>query len=144
VSRIQPDLNRFRQIVRGRVREELRKHLGQQELIGRRGKQTVSIPIPHLELPRFAHDPDGQGVGQGDGEDGGRKAGDKPGQHMLEAEFAVEELAALLGDALKLPRIEPRGRDELDSRGGRYTGIAPTGPESLRHFKRSANSSATS
>ena len=28
MSRIQGDVNRFRQIVRGRVREELRKHLG--------------------------------------------------------------------------------------------------------------------
>ena len=50
MSRIQPDLSRFKQIVRGRVREELRKHLGRQELIGRQGKHVVSIPIPHLDL----------------------------------------------------------------------------------------------
>ena len=69
-NRIQPDVNRFRQIVRGRVREELRRHLGHQELIGRQGKQVVSIPVPHLELPHFVHDPGGQGVGQGDGQAG--------------------------------------------------------------------------
>jgi len=139
LSRIQPDLSRFKQIVRGRVREELRKHLGRQELIGRQGKHVVAIPIPHLDLPHFIHDPGGKGVGQGDGQDqgNGSKAGDKPGQHVLEAEFTVEELATLLGDALELPRIEPRGRDELDTAGGRYSGISPTGPESLRHFKRS-------
>jgi uncharacterized sporulation protein YeaH/YhbH (DUF444 family) len=139
MSRIQPDLSRFKQIVRGRVREELRKHLGRQELIGRQGKNVVSIPIPHLDLPHFVHDPGGKGVGQGDGQGqgDGSKAGDKPGQHVLEAEFTVEELATLLGDALELPRIEPRGRDELDTAGGRYSGISPTGPESLRHFKRS-------
>ena len=62
MANIKSDVNRFRQIVRGRVREELRKHLGHQELIGRQGKQVVSIPIPQLELPRFAHDPDGKGV----------------------------------------------------------------------------------
>ena len=68
MSKIKSDVNRFRQIVRGRVREELRKHLGHQELIGKQGKRVVSIPIPQLELPRFVHDPDGKGVGQGDGQ----------------------------------------------------------------------------
>ena len=59
VSKIKSDLSRFRQIVRGHVREELKKHLGHQELIGRQGKQIVSIPIPQLELPHFVHDPGG-------------------------------------------------------------------------------------
>jgi uncharacterized sporulation protein YeaH/YhbH (DUF444 family) len=137
-NRIQPDVNRFRQIVRGRVREELRRHLGHQELIGRQGKRVVSIPVPHLEQPHFVHDPGGQGVGQGDGQAGeGKKAGNESGRHVLEAEFTVEELAAMLGDALELPRIVPKGRDELDSKGGRYSGISKYGPESLRHFKRS-------
>ena len=43
----------------------------------------------------------------------------------------------MLGEALELPRIEPKGTDELVSPAGRYTGIATSGPESLRHFKRS-------
>ncbi len=139
MSRIQADLSRFRQIVRGRVREELRRHLGRQELLGRQGKHVVSIPIPQIELPHFVHDPGGQGLGQGDGEpaDGGGRAGDQPGQHLLEAEFTIDELAALLGEALELPRIRPKGRDELETAGRRYRGISPTGPESLRHFKRS-------
>ena len=46
MSRIQSDVNRFRQIVRGKVREELRKHLGHHEMVGRRGKRMVSIPVP--------------------------------------------------------------------------------------------------
>jgi len=140
MSRIQSDVNRFRQIVRGRVREELQRHLGHQELIGRQGKRLVSIPVPHLELPRFVHDPGDQGVGQGDGEGAGgegRQAGKDPGEHILEAEFSIEELAEMLGEALELPRIRPKGRDELETRNGHYTGVAPVGPESLRHFKRS-------
>jgi len=134
---MQSDLNRFRDIVRGRVRDELRKHLGQQELFGKRGREIVSIPIPHLELPHFAHDFGGRGVGQGDGDGDGAKAGKDPGRHILEAEFTVEELAQLLGEALELPRIRPKGRDDLDSRNWRYTGISTTGPESLRHGRRS-------
>ena len=138
MPRIESDLNRFRQIVRGRVREELRHHLGRQEMLGREGKRIVSIPIPHLDLPRFVHDPDGKGVGQGEGEAGqGTGAGKDPGEHLLEAEFTVEELAQLLGEALELPRIEPKGRDEIETKSYRYSGISPVGPESLRHFKRS-------
>jgi uncharacterized sporulation protein YeaH/YhbH (DUF444 family) len=137
VSRIQSAVNRFRQIVRGKVREELRKHLGHHEMFGREGKRLVSIPIPHLELPRFVHDPGG-GVGQGEGDAGdGPGAGKDPGQHILEAEFSVEELAEMLGEALELPRIQPKGHDEIDSARGRYTGVSVVGPESLRHFKRS-------
>ena len=135
MSHIHSDANRFRQIVRGKVREELRRHLGHHEMFGRQGKQVVSIPVPTLELPRLVHDPDGRGVGQGDGD--GRKAGKDPGKHLLEAEFTIEELARMLGEALELPRISPKGQDEMDSTRGRYTGISKVGPESLRHFKRS-------
>jgi uncharacterized sporulation protein YeaH/YhbH (DUF444 family) len=139
VPRIESDLNRFRQIVRGRVREELKKHLGHTELFGKQGGRVVSIPVPHLDLPHFIHDTGGKGVGQGDGagDGSGQGAGDQPGAHILEAEFSVEELAKMLGEALELPRIRPKGEDELASRGGRYTGITTSGPESLRHFKRS-------
>lgn len=138
VAQIEGDVNRFRQIVKGRVRDELRKHLGHQEMIGRRGGHAVSIPVPHLDLPRFVHDPGGKGVGQGDGEAGeGSGAGKDPGQHILEAEFTVEELAKMLGDALELPRIQPKGHHEIEDHGRRYNGVAPVGPESLRHFRRS-------
>ncbi len=140
MSRIQSDASRFRKIVRGKVREELKRHLGHHELFGREGKHVVSIPVPHLELPRFVHDPGGKGVGQGDaaGAGGeGNKAGKGPGQHILEAEFSVEELAQMMGEALELPRIEPKGHDELAAERGQYTGISTVGPESLRHFKRS-------
>jgi uncharacterized sporulation protein YeaH/YhbH (DUF444 family) len=120
------------------VRDELRKHLGQQELIGRQGKKAISIPIPQVEMPHFVHGTGGKGVGQGEGADGeGTKAGKDPGQHILEAEFTVDELAQLLGEALELPRIEPRGRDEINTGAVKYTGISRVGPESLRHFKRS-------
>ena len=139
MSRIQSDVNRFRNIVKGRVREELRKHLGQHDLYGREGKRVVAIPIPHLELPRFVHDPGGKGVGQGEGEGEGEgsKAGKDPGQHILEAEFSVDELAEMMGEALELPDIEPKGSDEIEAGGGQYTGVSNVGPESLRHFKRS-------
>jgi uncharacterized protein len=50
---IEQDSIRFRQIVRGQMRENLRKYISNGELIGRQGKDLVSIPIPQIELPRF-------------------------------------------------------------------------------------------
>lgn len=149
IAKIEQDTSRFRQIVRGRVRENLRKYMSSGELIGRQGRDLVSIPIPQVELPqfRFGRQQAG-GVGQGDGEAGtpvafdpdqpgeGDEAGNLPGEHILEVEVSLQELAKILGDELELPNIEPRGRENIESRVDRYTGIRRVGPESLRHFKR--------
>src|SRR5207253_8099374 len=62
--------------------------------------------------------------------------GDQPGGHILEVELSMEELAAILGEELALPRIEPRGKKNIITTKDKYTGIRQAGPESLRHFKR--------
>ena len=55
----------------------------------------------------------------------------------------LEELAEILGDELELPRIEPKGDAQHRSRKRpRYNSIRRTGPESLRHFKRTYVASA--
>ena len=41
---IDRDLKRFRQIVRGRVRKNLKRYVTHGEMIGRKGRETVSIP----------------------------------------------------------------------------------------------------
>ena len=41
-----------------------------------------------------------------------------------------------MGEELQLPRIEPKGKERIISQKDRYVGIRRTGPESLRHFKR--------
>jgi len=148
-TRIDQDLGRFREIVRGRVRKNLHKYMSSGELIGRQGHDLVSIPIPQIEIPqfRFGRQQSG-GVGQGDGEPGtpigydpdspgeGDEAGNMPGRHILEVEVSLEELARMLGEELELPNIEPKGKENIESKVDRYTGIRRVGPESLRHFKR--------
>jgi uncharacterized sporulation protein YeaH/YhbH (DUF444 family) len=146
--RIDPDHRRFRDIVRGKIRQNLRKYISSGELIGRKGKDKVSIPVPQIEVPRFHFGNQGQGgVGQGPGkvgdviapgepESGTGKAGSEPGEHMLEVELSLEELAEILGEELSLPRILPKGKERLITQKDRYVGIRRTGPESLRHFKR--------
>lgn len=137
---IDRDLGRFRDIVKGRVRKELRKYMSSGELVGRKGKDLVSIPLPQIGIPRLRYGENKSGVGQGDGEGEGpgegQKAGDAAGEHVLEVELSVDELAEILGEELELPRIEPRGQREAASDKAKYTGVSLTGPESLRHNKR--------
>ena len=69
--KIEADRSRFKKIVRGKIRENLRKYVTHEEMIGRKGKDLVSIPVPKLDLPHFRFGNNGAGgVGQGDGEVG--------------------------------------------------------------------------
>ena len=146
--RIDRDRARFREIVRGRLRGDLRKYLSTSELLGRRGEHAVSIPVPQIELPRLRFGENKKGVGQGPGDkgdpvegepkegEGAGTAGEQEGQHLFEVEVELEELARMLGEELELPDIRPRGDRCIDSEGGRYSGLRESGPRSLRHFRR--------
>lgn len=149
VMKIDRDASRFKQIVRGKIRDNLRKYVTHGEMIGRKGKDLVSIPLPQLDVPHFRYGQNGRGgVGQGDGEigqpiargddgeEGEGKAGSDPGEHVLEVDISLDELAAILGDELQLPRIEPKGKANIVQDKVRYTSVRRIGPESLRHFRR--------
>ena len=148
--KIDQDHSRFRAIVRGKIRQNLRRYISQGELLGRKGKDLVSIPLPQIDIPRFVYgDRQRGGVGQGDGEvgdavggqgdeeaDGAGQAGQDAGEHMLEVDVTLDELADILGEELELPAIENKGKNRIVSAKDRFTGIRRVGPESLRHFKR--------
>ena len=149
ILHIQKDHTRFRKIVRGRIRANLRRYISQGELMGRQGKDVVSIPVPQINIPKFRFGNQEQGgVGQGDGEVGdsvgqgdpqpgdGHEAGNTAGEHILEVDVPLDELAEILGEELELPKIEPRGAQRVQSQKTKYSGIRPVGPESLRHFRR--------
>jgi uncharacterized sporulation protein YeaH/YhbH (DUF444 family) len=140
LRKIDRDVKRFKQIVRGVIKKDFRKHMTQGELIGRQGKHLVSIPLPQIEIPRFRFGSrEMGGVGQGEGDAGDPLGGDpglEPGQHILEVEVSLDELAAILGEELELPRIQPRGRRTVPVEKVKYSNIRRVGPESLRHFKR--------
>ena len=71
VRKIEEDKSRFDRIVRGRIKNELRKYITHGELIGRKGRDLVSIPIPQIEIPRFRYGRNrAGGVGQGEGRQG--------------------------------------------------------------------------
>jgi len=51
-------------------------------------------------------------------------------------ELSIDEMTKLMGEALELPRIQPKGAESVTAVKGRYTGIRRIGPETLRSFKR--------
>jgi uncharacterized sporulation protein YeaH/YhbH (DUF444 family) len=145
VLQIDKDHQRFRRIVKGKIREDLRKFLSRGELLGREGQKYISIPVRGIDIPHFRYgDNNDSGVGRGDAkagdavssDEGGGPGGEQEGHHILEVEVSLDELAEILGEELKLPRIQPRGKHRLTAERDRYSGVRQSGPESLRHFKR--------
>jgi uncharacterized protein len=148
--KVDQDHSRFRNIVRGKIRQNLRQYISQGEMLGRKGKDLVSIPVPQIDIPRFTFgEKQSGGVGQGDGKPGDPvggeegeeapgqgKAGEGAGEHVLEVDLTLDELADILGEELELPAIENKGKSRLVSARDKYTGIRRVGPESLKHFKR--------
>lgn len=147
-GKIDADVTRFRQIVRGKIRDNLKKYVTHGEMIGRQGRDLVSIPLPQLDVPHFRYGNNGRGgvgqgegsagqpVGKGDADAGPGSAGDAPGGHVLEVEVSLEELAKMLAEQLQLPNIQPKGNSSIVQEDRRYDSIRRTGPESLRHFRR--------
>jgi uncharacterized sporulation protein YeaH/YhbH (DUF444 family) len=144
--KMEADLNRFRRILQGKIKDGLRKFIANGELVARQGKQSVSIPLPRIELPQFIFGSnDDKGVGQGQGQVGDelsegtpeeRQAGDGSAEHTLEVDVSLEELSQLLSEVLSLPNIENKGKKNINSESARYTGIQKHGPESLHHFRK--------
>ena len=145
---IREDHSRFRDIVRGRIKENFKKYVTHGEMIGKRENDFVKIPVPSIDIPRFKYgSKQSGGVGQGQGQPGDAvdgeaapgagQAGDTPGEHFLEVDMSLDDLADILAEELELPRIEPKGKKSVDSKVTRYSGRAPVGPEGLRHFKTS-------
>src|SRR5437868_3700324 len=147
--KIKQDHSRFREIIRGRIKNNLRKYIQKGEMIGKKGKDLITIPVPSIDIPHFKYGHKEQGgVGQGDGApgtvlapgsvegDGKGKAGDSEGEHQLEVDLSLDELAEILGEELALPRIESKGKKNLTTPKVKYTGVYTSGPESPKHFKR--------
>lgn len=145
ILKIEKDHQRFRQIVKGRIREDLRKFLTKGELIGKEGKHLISIPVRGIDLPHFRYGDNSQGVGAGDGKEGdvvgkgqpgqGKShGGTEQGQHLMEVDLSLDELAEILAEELKLPRIEPKGRHRITTVREKYSSLRKVGPSCARRF----------
>jgi uncharacterized sporulation protein YeaH/YhbH (DUF444 family) len=149
--RIGQDIGRFKDIVKRNIKKDLAKYISSDDLISQNGDgKTVKIPVKYINLPKFQFgELDQGGTGSGEGNEGdpisggkgdkpekGNKAGDAKGEHDNNEEFAVEELAKMLGEELALPDMEEKNKGKVVSSRNKYNGISNLGAEGLRHFKR--------
>jgi uncharacterized sporulation protein YeaH/YhbH (DUF444 family) len=113
MRRIDQDVTRFRRIVKGEIRANLKRYVAKGELDRRQGDRNVSVPLPQINLPKFTFGDRGGGrrrTGRGRAGRGiGAEAGEDEGNHQLEVEVSLDELAQILGEELGSPRIKPRG-----------------------------------
>ena len=127
--KIERDQRRFRQIVRGKIRENLRKYITHGEMIGRKGRDLVSIPLPQLDVPHFRYGKNGsrrRRAGRwrrrpadrpsgGEPKDGKGQAGSDPGGGTSSKSMSrSRSWPQILGEELELPRIEPKGKANIE------------------------------
>ena len=88
---IDKDLYRFRHIVKGRIRKDLKRFMSSKDMIGKEGDQLVRIPLPQIQIPRLRYGENPSGVGQGEGEgEGEGKPGQGPGCLLYTSDAADE------------------------------------------------------
>lgn len=119
-----PDRKRFREKVKKKVKDNLRRFISQPELIN--GKK---ISIPWIDIPRFQYSPGKVGgVGQGEGDFGDPvDPDDTPQQRRIETEVTIEDVAEMLAEKIGLPYQKPKAGDTFDSQKYRYRGVASKG-----------------
>ena len=144
------DRSRFKKIIRGKIKRELKNFISDNDIIARKGEKTIKIPLPQIDVPVFSFgDNNGSGCGNGEGEvgdetkeakgseeEGSKGAGDTEGQHSLEMDVSLAELADLLGEELALPNIKFKGTGTTTNDDIRYSSLKNQGPESLHVFKK--------
>ena len=149
IRRIESDFARFKNIIKGKIKQNLKRYITKGSLSAQTEKSSISIPLPRIRIPKFTYnDKQTGGVGSGPGEEGTEvakgeskkvgkgRAGNQPSDHSLEVDVSIEELAKMLGEELELPLIKPKGSGFVMARHNKYSSIHMQGPESLKHFKR--------
>lgn len=147
LGNITSDSARFKRIIKGHIKqkENLKKYISRDELIGKKGNETIHIPVPVITIPRFRYGKNVGGIGQGDGEIGdvidpnysgnsGSEGSSSPDSGYMDVEISVSELEEILFEELGLPYMEPKGNHAVHTRKPVYKTIAEQGVQ--RHFKR--------
>jgi sporulation protein YhbH len=131
------DAQRHAEKVKEAIKESLPQVVAEEAIITASGDRRVKVPIRSLELPRFRYDYGrNKHVGQGEGgsQPGdqvgpgkGAGAGREPGVDYVEAEIAVDDLAAILFEDLGLPNLQKKQTETLDASTLKYNEVARKG-----------------
>jgi len=147
-KRIQEDHKKFRDVISGRTRRELKRLIKSGSIVRQRpkgGKMTISIP--QIEIPRFVFGSNGEGVGRGPGKEGdvvgrdpqpgkgGNKAGEDPGEG-IQITIDMDDVLRFMQDELKLPRMRPKPNETYEEIKIKYNDISRVGLQALRHPRR--------
>jgi uncharacterized sporulation protein YeaH/YhbH (DUF444 family) len=144
---IEEDHKHFRDVIDGKLRKELQKYVKTNKFVRLRakgGKATVSLPS--IDIPHFVYGEGETGVGRGPGKEGdvfkkdpqkgeGHEAGEDEGEGIL-VNVPLEYFLDELQNDLKLPNLKPKPTQTFEDIKIKYNDIALTGPESLRHNRR--------
>lgn len=146
-KRINDDHQQFRDVYSGRIRKSLKKFINNGNIFRTRpnGKR-IPITIPKMDIPHIVYGDSDNGSGRGKGKDGdtiqkGKDKGQKGKAGQEEAEgvtisLDLDQVLKFMQDELKLPDLKPRNSQVLEDEQIKYNSISLTGPESLRHNRR--------
>ncbi|MBD2845781.1 sporulation protein YhbH [Paenibacillus sp. IB182496] len=162
------DQARHQKKVREAIKQNLPDLISEENIIMSDGKQIIKVPIRSLDEYKFVYNHNkNKHVGQGDGDSQvgdvlgvdpapakkggkGEGAGDRPGDDIIEAEISLAELEAMLFEELELPFLQPKEKDQLETREVRFNDIRKKGIMSnidkkrtiLENLRRNATSGA--
>ena len=143
-QRIAEDHYRYRQIIGGQVRDDLKGLITSGGFTRQRpnGRGKMSVNIPEIDLPRIVHGRAGEGVGKGEGEvgdtvgkDPGKGKGGKPGDGDREVQeiFAVRCDLPLEAYTLHPEEVDGIARVGLDDALALFRGeVAAGGSDGLQ------------
>jgi len=146
--RIQEDHKEFRDVVSGKVSDQIKKFIKNGKLVGwrpRGGRFIINVPL--IDLPTFRYGRNSTGVGRGPGEPGDKvgqdprkgkdkgKPGSDPGD-TIPVGVDLQDIVDYLKYELELPNLKPKDCTDIFKEKLIYNGIRKNGPESLRHTKR--------
>jgi len=145
--KIDGDHKYFRDVIEGLVRKELKKFFKSSRFVGKRPRGgKFSVTVPGIDQPHFAHGESDDGIGRGPGDKGdvikkdpedgrGSGGGDEEGEG-IEVGVSQEYILQFLKEELELPDLKPKPSETFDEIKIKYNDISLTGPESLRHTRR--------
>lgn len=146
-KRIQEDHKKFRDVISGKSREELKRMIKSGAIVRNKPRGgRVTISIPRIDIPHFVFGDTGEGIGRGPGKEGdvvgrdpqpgkGTKAGEGEGDG-IRISIDMEDLFKIMEEDLKLPRMKPKPSQTFDEIKIKYTNISKVGLNSLRHIRR--------
>lgn len=138
-GKIDGNVERFREIIRGKVRADIFKHIANGDFIVPPGEKGAAIPLPKtIVLPRFHFGDNGgvsEGPGQGEEGDEGDELNNDETEHQRSIEMPVSEIVDILGESLELPYLVPKTPLIGEEQKIKYNSRSLHGPRALLHKK---------